>query len=147
MKGPRLPPRGPFERSEPNRAFLPLGLCGRGSAAQVACRVVTTLRVGGVRVPRTEAFDHAGRYLTAGLGWGYPAYERYEASRALGPLTDADLLAPPMLNVQHFDLGVYESLQAVQPQLQESLDHIRPAASVFDATDDEREHLRRMFAL
>ena len=78
MKGPRLPPRGPFERSEPNRAFLLLRLSGRGSAAQVACRVVTTVRVGGIRVPRTEAFDHARRYLTAGLGWGYPAYERYE---------------------------------------------------------------------
>jgi hypothetical protein len=98
-------------------------------------------------VPRVEAFDHTRHYLTDGSGWGYPAYERYEASRALGPLTDADLLTPPLLNVQHFDLGVYESLQAVRPQLQESLERIRPAASVFDATADEREQVRRMFAL
>lgn len=108
---------------------------------------MTTVRVGGVRVPRGEAFDYARRYLTDGSGWGYPAYERYEAHRALGPLSDADLLTPPLLNVQHFDLGVYESLQAVRPQLQESLDRIRPAASVFDATNDEREQVFRMFAL
>lgn len=111
------------------------------------CLAVETLRVGGVRVPRAQAFDHAKRYLTDGSGWGYPAYERYEAPRALGPLTDADLLAPPLLNVQYYDLGVYESLQAVRPQLQESLDRIRPSASVFDATDDEREQVRLMFAL
>ncbi|KGH48637.1 hypothetical protein IN07_01370 [Modestobacter caceresii] len=103
--------------------------------------------MGGIRVPRVEACDHTRQYLTDGSGWGHPAYERYEARRALGPLTDADLLAPPLLNVQPFDLGVYESLQAVRPQLQESLDQIRPAASVFDATDNEREHVRRMFAL
>lgn len=106
-----------------------------------------TVQIGGIRVPHGEALDLARRYLTDGTGWGYPAYERYEAARATGPLTDADLLVPPLLNVQHFDLGVYESLQAVQTQLQSSLAQIRPAASVFDATDDEREHVRRMFAL
>jgi hypothetical protein len=105
------------------------------------------MQLGGVRIPRGEAFELAQQYLTDGSGWGYPAYERYEASRALGPLTDADLLTPPLLNVQHFDLGVYESLQAVRPRLQESLDQIRPAASVFDATGNEREAVRRMFAL
>ncbi len=103
--------------------------------------------MGGIRVPRDEAFDPARRYLTDGSGWGYPAYERYEAPRALGPLTDADLLTQPLLNVKHFGLRVYESLQAVRPQLQESLDTIRPEASVLDATDDERESVRRMFAL
>ncbi|SDO02968.1 hypothetical protein SAMN05660199_01165 [Klenkia soli] len=103
--------------------------------------------MGGIRVPRDEAFDHAQRYLTDGSGWGYPAYERYESERALGPLTDADLLAPPLLNVQHFKLSVYESLQAVRLQLQECLHTIRPDASVFNATDDERDSVRRMFTL
>ncbi|MGY1712589.1 DUF6308 family protein [Geodermatophilus sp. SYSU D00758] len=103
--------------------------------------------MGGIEVLKAEALEHARSYLTDGSGWGYPAYERYEAGRALGPLTDADLLSPPLLNVQHFDLGVYESLQAVRPQLQERLNQIRPAASIFDATDDEREQVRRMLAL
>ncbi|MGY1697370.1 DUF6308 family protein [Geodermatophilus sp. SYSU D00814] len=108
---------------------------------------MTTVRVGGIRVLKAEVLEHARSYLTDGSGWGYPAYERYEAGRALGPLTDADLLSPPLLNVQHFDLGVYESLQAVRPQLQESLDQIRPAASIFDATDDERARVCHMLTL
>jgi hypothetical protein len=57
------------------------------------------LRIGGVVVDRDNAFRHARRYLTDGAGWAYPAYDGFELDRAAGPLTDADLLAPVLLNV------------------------------------------------
>lgn len=47
---------------------------------------------------RGKALAHARRYLTDGKGWAYPAYDAYERDRAVGPLTDADLLAPVLLN-------------------------------------------------
>ncbi len=33
------------------------------------------LRIGGVVVDRSEALDHARRYLTDGAAWAYPAYD------------------------------------------------------------------------
>ncbi len=62
------------------------------------------LGIGGVTVDRDEALDHARRYLTDGSGWAYPAYDVYEADRAAGPLTDADLLAPVLLNVNRLSI-------------------------------------------
>jgi hypothetical protein len=65
---------------------------------------VNELKIGGVTVDRDEAFDHAWRYLTDGSGWAYPAYDAFEADRTAGPLTDADLLAPVLLNVNRLSI-------------------------------------------
>lgn len=75
------------------------------------------LRIGGVIVNRDNALDHARRYLTDGTGWAYPAYDAYEQERAAGPLTDADLLAPVLLNVNRMTIRTYEALQAVRAEL------------------------------
>ncbi len=60
---------------------------------------MSAVKIGGVVVDRDEALAYAQRYLTDGAGWPYPAYDAYERDRAAGPLTDADLLAPVLLNV------------------------------------------------
>lgn len=108
---------------------------------------MAAVRVGGVVVDRGEAVAHARRYLTDGSGWAYPAYDAYERERAAGPLTDADLLAPVLLNVSHMKIKTYEALQAKRPELDEHLDHVPHDLDLADANPDELAVLGDMFAV
>jgi len=72
------------------------------------------IAVRGRRIDRESALGHARRYLTD-RGWAYPAYDGYERSSSRGPLRDADLLAPVLLNVRELPITAYEGLQAVRP--------------------------------
>lgn len=104
------------------------------------------LRIGGKIVDRSAAFDYARRYLTEGVGWSYPSYDGYEASQASGPLTDADLLAPVLLNVRHFPITAYEALQTARPRLATSLEAIPRDLALRDASDNDLLMLGDLFA-
>ncbi len=106
-----------------------------------------TLKIGGMVVDRGEALKHARRYLTDGAGWAYPAYDGYERDRALGPLRDADLLAPVLLNVSRMKIKTYEALQGKRARLDEQLARIPVDLDLVDADDDDLEVLGEMFAL
>jgi hypothetical protein len=108
---------------------------------------VSDLRIGGVVVDRADAFKHASRYLTGGSGWAYPSYDGYEADRATGPLTDADLLAPVLLNVNHLKIETYEALQAVRPTLDDVLARIPPDLDLADATEVQLPLLGELFSV
>ncbi len=105
------------------------------------------LRIGGVVVDRDDALAHARRYLTNGTGWGYPAYDAYEQERAAGPLTDADLLAPVLLNVNRMTIRTYEALQAVRAELDDHLARVPLDLDLADAGTDELAVLGQMFAV
>jgi hypothetical protein len=108
---------------------------------------VNELRIGGVIVDRDAALDHARRYLTDGSGWAYPAYDAYEAERAAGPLTDADLLAPVLLNVNRLNIRTYEGLQRVRPVLDEHLGRIPVGLDLPQASDDDLHLLGPLFGV
>jgi hypothetical protein len=109
--------------------------------------VLDMLQVGGVTVDRDAAFAHARDYLTRGTGWAYPSYDGYDAEHAAGPLVDADLLAPILLNVPHIKIATYVALQAVRPRLQEALDRIPPDADLADASTEDLALLGELFAV
>jgi hypothetical protein len=106
------------------------------------------LHVGGRQIDRSEAMEFATTYLTDGTGWGYPSYDDYERRRARGPLTQADLLAPVLLNVgRTYNLKMYQALVNAIPRLQDHLDHIPADARLADATADELTLLGELFAV
>lgn len=105
------------------------------------------LRIGGVVVDRDDALDRARRYLTDGAGWAYPAYDAYERGRAAGPLTDADLLAPVLLNVNRMSIRTYEALQAVRAELDRQLARVPLDLDLADAAPDDLAVLGDLFAV
>lgn len=105
------------------------------------------LRIGGVIVARGEAVDHARRYLTDGTGWAYPAYDGYERDRADGPVTDADLLAPVLLNVSHLTIRTFEALQAKRAEFDEHLARIPLDLDLADAGPNDLAVLGDLFAV
>lgn len=64
----------------------------------------------------------------------YPAYDGYMIEAAAGPLTDADLLAPLLLNVSHLSVATFYRLQEETPRLQNLLDQLSPDLSLVNAT-------------
>lgn len=105
------------------------------------------LRLGGLVVRRQDALAHATSYLTRGHGWAYPWYDGFDAQHAAGPLVDADLLAPLLLNVNRISISTYAALQAVLPRLQAALDNISPALSLADANPDQVADVGELFAV
>lgn len=108
---------------------------------------MSALRVGGVVLDRGEALAHARRYLTDGVGWAYPSYDAYERQRAVGPLSDADLLAPVLLNVSRLRIKTYETLQAKRDELDEFLACIPLDLELASAGPDDLAMLGDMFAV
>jgi hypothetical protein len=108
---------------------------------------MSSLRVGGVEVDRDAALEHARRYLTDGAGWAYPSYDGFDAEHATGPLTDADFLAPILLNVNQLKIRTYEALQAQRQPLDEVLAHIPPDLDLAVANADELNRLGSLFGV
>lgn len=110
---------------------------------------VTTVRVGGRQMPRDEAIKFARNYLGAQppLRWSYPAYDSYEAERARGPLTEADLLAPALLNVQQLSLRAYYQLLEALPRLSALLDELEPELSLAAAQPEQLQAIGVLYAV
>lgn len=106
------------------------------------------LRIGGLLIKTEEAQRYAREYLTSGKGYSYPSYDRYDAAHALGPLNDADLLAPVLLNVgRTYSIGLYEALQAKVPFLQQVLDQIPHNLRLEDADPGVINILGELFSV
>jgi hypothetical protein len=105
------------------------------------------LRVGGKVVDRQSAAEYARRYLTDGSGWAFPSYDRFDDSHATGPLVDADLLAPLLLNVTRISISTYEALRAVRKPLQTVLDRIPLELRLENATNAELGYLGDLFGV
>lgn len=108
---------------------------------------MSELRVGGIAVDREAAVQHATSYLTSGHGWAYPSYDGYDAQHATGPLVDADLLAPLLLNVNRISISTYEALQTARPQLQRVLDQLSPDLTLVDADQQQVSVTAELFGV
>lgn len=109
---------------------------------------MSSLTVGGLTIDREVATAHARDYLTHGKSkWAYPAYDTYDRGHATGPLTDADLLAPLLLNVNRISIATYEALQARVPELQAVLDQIPVDLSLREAGAAHLNLLGQLFAV
>ncbi|MFV0535240.1 MAG: DUF6308 family protein [Cumulibacter sp.] len=91
------------------------------------------LRVGGVTVAMpvaerwVEAYTDPAR-RTETKPYAYPAYDTYEQASDPYTLSDADLLAPGLLNV-NISLRAYYVLQDMRPHVEEAFKLIQPDAN------------------
>jgi len=107
---------------------------------------MTRIQVGGVLLDSEEALASARDYLTGPATFAYPSYDGYDGERALGPLNDADLLAPVLLNVR-CSIGLFEALKRVAATLQSHLDRIPAGARLATANDAELAVLGDLFGV
>ncbi len=103
------------------------------------------VRVGGVSISMrvAAAWIHQytdPRHIGSTTPYAFPAYDRYQAvDRAPLSLSDADLLAPVLLNVAP-SLRAYYALQRVRPRLEAALAHPlleQPLAGLSEGEIDE----------
>lgn len=108
-----------------------------------AARSTDHIAVGNVVVPLEQAQAWVRNYtnpanISAKNPYAYPAYDTYEQDRDdAGSLSDADLLAPALLNVP-IKIRSYYELQRIRPQLEVALSNINPELALVDIDDPER---------
>ena len=105
-----------------------------------------TVKIGGASLLRSEAFSAAEKYLSGHGGYAYPAYDAYDSGSNPDRVSDADFLAPVLLNVTP-SITAYYSLQGLRTQLNEWLAEVPTDANLESATDAELEHLGALFAI
>lgn len=104
------------------------------------------LKIGNRTCTMDEAQTFASRYLRSEAGaWAYPAYDGYMTASAAGPITDADLLAPVLLNVSHLSISTYYRLQDEVPHLQQMLNQFDPELTLLEATDADLQRIGALF--
>lgn len=77
-----------------------------------------SVQIGGASLSRSAAFSAARDYLSGEGGYAYPAYDTYDSGSDPDRVSDADLLAPVLLNVSP-SITAYYSLQGLRSQLEE----------------------------
>ena len=101
------------------------------------------LRVGKVIVPLDEARGWVRRYtdpaeISSKKPYAYPAYDKYERdSNDPEKLSDADLLAPGLLNVP-IKIRSYYELRRIRPQLDAALANSDLALPLAEIDDPDR---------
>jgi len=92
------------------------------------------------------AADHAERLERGDKPWAYPAYDAFVGGDPM-TISDADLLAPVLLNVRQLSLSAFYWLQLQRPQLHPLLAQIPLDATLEDARDDDLAVLGEMFSV
>lgn len=106
-----------------------------------------TITVGNRSVAADAAVIYAQRYLqTPAEHWAYPAYDGYLQETATAALTEADLLAPVLLNVRHIDLRTYYGLLEELPRLQSLLDRLPAETTLAQASEQELALVGQLFS-
>lgn len=102
-----------------------------------------TIRVGKVRIHRDVAMDWVAQYTDAaanqvsGAPFAFPAYDQYDGgTNQPTKLTDADLLAPTLLNVP-VKIRSFYALQAIRSGLEQALGNELLDHDLATLTDDE----------
>ena len=111
------------------------------------------VRVGGRMAKLDQAEEWVGAYTDAAKNRGskrpysFPGYDQFDGSKHQDHLSDGDLLAPVLLNVDISVRSFYE-LQRIRPGLETSLQAI-PVDVRLEDTDDTktREWVRPLFAV
>ncbi|WP_149480506.1 DUF6308 family protein [Mycolicibacterium sp. P1-18] len=115
---------------------------GEGYRALMDDQQVGNIRIGGFAIPFSKAKSWVAEYTSSGTTsdepFAYPAYDCFEAGRNdPTQLTDADLLAPGLLNVP-VKIRSYYDLQAVRDDLESALANEDLASPLVDIDDADR---------
>jgi hypothetical protein len=104
------------------------------------------LRIGGVKLDRPSAWENARAYLSGDGGYGYPAYDAFDAGSGPWTLSDGDLLAPVLLNVR-MQIPAFYALADARERLEGWLRQVPLDMRLIDAGPGEISVLGELFAV
>lgn len=105
-----------------------------------------SVALGGLTIDRELARTEAAKYLSGTGGYGYPAYDAFEAGAGPDKLSDGDFLAPALLNVT-VRIPAFYSLVAARDRLEAWLGRVPNDARLVDAGPEELELLGELFTV
>lgn len=106
----------------------------------------SVLRIGGVEVDRTKALESARGYLSRRDRFGYPAYDSFGSEGGPWQISDADFVAPVLLNAEMSSRTFY-ALEAVRPHLERWLVDVPQDARLVEAGPAELDKLGDLFSV
>lgn len=104
------------------------------------------LRVGGVDVDRESALESASSYLRRRDRFGYPAYDSFGSEGGPWRISDADFVAPVLLNAE-MNSRTFYALEAIRPHLERWLVDIPLDARLVEAGPAELARLGDLFSV
>jgi hypothetical protein len=104
------------------------------------------IRIGALIVDRGEALESAGRSLSRRARYAYPGYDAFASDGGPFQVSDADLVAPVLLNA-HMNSRIFYALQTLRPHLEAWLATVPPDARLVEAGAAELSALGDLFAV
>lgn len=104
------------------------------------------LRIGGVDIDRGSALDSARSYLRRRDRFGYPAYDSFGSEGGPWRVSDADFVAPVLLNAE-MNSRTFYALEAIRPHLEQWLVDIPLDARLVEAGPAELAKLGDLFSV
>lgn len=104
------------------------------------------VRIGGIFVDPAPALESARGYLSRRDRFGYPAYDSFGSEGGPWRISDADLVAPVLLNAE-MNSRTFYALEALRPHLERWLVRVPLDARLAEATDTDLGVLGELFAV
>ncbi|MET0862746.1 MAG: DUF6308 family protein [Nakamurella sp.] len=104
------------------------------------------VRIGGVEVERELALESASSYLSRRDRFGYPAYDSFGSEGGPWQISDADLVAPVLLNAE-MNSRTFYALEGIRDHLENWLISIPLDARLIEAGPAELAQLGDLFSV
>lgn len=104
------------------------------------------LRIGGVEIDHGLALESARSYLSRRDRFGYPAYDSFGSEGGPWQISDADFVAPVLLNAE-MNSRTFYALEGIRPHLERWLVDIPLDARLVEAGPAELERLGELFSV
>ena len=104
------------------------------------------LRIGGVEIDHGLALESARSYLSRRDRFGYPAYDSFGSEGGPWQISDADFVAPVLLNAE-MNSRTFYALDGIRPHLERWLVDIPLDARLVEAGPAELERLGELFSV
>ena len=104
------------------------------------------LRIGGVAIDRESALESARAYLSRRDRFGYPAYDSFGSEGGPWLVSDADFVAPVLLNAE-MNSRTFYALEGIRPHLENWLVKVPLDARLVEAGPSELALLGDLFAV
>jgi len=104
------------------------------------------VRIGGVEVERELALESASSYLSRRDRFGYPAYDSFGSEGGPWQISDADLVAPVLLNAE-MNSRTFYALEGIRDHLENWLVNVPLDARLIEAGEAELAQLGELFSV
>src|SRR6478752_3512931 len=104
------------------------------------------VRIGGIEVDRELALESARSYLSRRDRFGYPAYDSFGSEGGPWLVSDADFVAPVLLNAE-MNSRTFYALEGIRPHLENWLVKVPLDARLVEAGPSELALLGDLFSV